>query len=91
MIRDVNAGTMSKSLIMNTQTNAEKFAALTIAQSVRDLSQTCAGRYSSPNDKDAAAQALSARVAEMLLGNDYVIVPRYVIAELHKKLAELPA
>lgn len=73
---------------MNTYTEAEKFAAETMAQSVRDLSQTCAGRYSPPDDTDAAAHALTARVAEMLLGDDYVIVPRYVLAELRKCMGE---
>jgi len=74
---------------MNTHTDAEKFAAETMAQSVRDLSQTCAGRYSPPDDKDAAAHALRARVAELLLGDAFVIVPRYVLADIRKQLEDV--
>ena len=55
----------------NTYTEAEKFAAETIAKSVRDLSNTCVDRYAPEADREAASEALSTRVAEMLLGEVY--------------------
>lgn len=73
----------------NTYTEAEKFAAETIAKSVRDLSNTCVDRYAPEADREAASEALRARVAEMLLGDAFVVVPRYVLADIRKQLEEV--
>lgn len=74
---------------MNTQTEAERDAAQVIANSVRSTALAYSAGYA-PDDGDAAAAALCAVVAETLLGEDYVIVPRYVLAELRKQMGELP-
>ena len=74
---------------MNTYTDAEKFSAETIAQSVRELSGTCVSRYAALPDREAAAEALRARVAEMLLGDAFVVVPRYVLEGLRKQLEDV--
>ena len=74
---------------MNTYTDAETAAALNGAQYIREWSLDRV-LYAPEPDREAAAEALRARVAETLLGNDYVIVPRYVLAELRKQMGELP-
>ena len=73
----------------NTYTEAEKFAAETIAKSVRDLSNTCVDRYAPEADREAASEALSTRVAEMLLGEVYAVVPRCVLRELRNALEDV--
>lgn len=73
---------------MNTQTQAERDAAQVIANSVRSTALAYSAGYA-PDDGDAAAGALCAVVAETLLGNDYVIVPRYVLADIRKQLEDV--
>lgn len=73
---------------MNTYTEAERYAAETIAKSVQALARDCAAKYA-PDDGDAAAGALCARVAEMLLGSDFIIMPRYVVEALRKQLEDV--
>lgn len=75
---------------MNTQTETERDAAQVIAANVNSLAQRMSD-YAASDDREAAADALKACVAQSLLGNDYVIVPRYVLAELRKQMGELPA
>lgn len=78
---------MGYALGMNTQTQAERDAAQVIANSVRSMARACAAEYA-PDDRQAAAEALSARVAEMLLGEVYAVVPRYVLRELRNALGD---
>ena len=73
---------------MNTQTQAERDAAQVIANSVRSTALAYSAGYA-PDDGDAAAGALCARVAEMLLGDAFVIVPRYVLADIRKQLEDV--
>lgn len=73
----------------NTYAKAERYAAETIAKSVQSLAHDCAAKYAPAEDREAAAGALCARVAEMLLGDDYVIVPRYVLADIRKQLEDV--
>ena len=75
---------------MNTYTEAERDAALIIANKVSNLAQGLSG-YAPLDDREAAADALKAVVAQSLLGDAFVIVPRYVLAELRKNVGELPA
>ncbi len=75
---------------MNTQTEAERDAAQVIATNVSSMALRMSD-YAASDDREAAADALKAVVAQSLLGDDYVIVPRYVLAELRKNVGELPA
>ena len=75
---------------MNTQTEAERDAARIIANNVANMAQRMSD-YAASDDREAAADALKACVAQSLLGDDYVIVSRYVLAELRKQMGELPA
>ena len=75
---------------MNTHTEAERNAARVIATSVNNMALRMSD-YATPGDREAASYALRAQVAETLLGEEYVIVPRYVLAELRKQMEELPA
>lgn len=72
----------------NTYAKAERYAAETIAKSVQSLAHDCAAKYA-PDDGDAAAGALCAKVAETLLGSDFIIVPRYVLADIRKQLEDV--
>lgn len=73
---------------MNIHTEAERNAARVIANSVRSTALAYSAGYA-PDDGDAAAGALCARVAEMLLGDAFVVVPRYVLADIRKQLEEV--
>jgi len=73
---------------MNTYTQAERDAAKVIADSVKGAAKAYSAGYA-PGDGDAAADALCARVAETLLGSDFVIMPRYVVKELRKQLEDV--
>lgn len=72
----------------NTYAKAERYAAETIAKSVQSLAHDCAAKYA-PDDGAAAAGALCARVAETLLGDDFIIMPRYVVEALRKQLEDV--
>ena len=72
---------------MNTQTEAERDAAQAIANSVRSTALAYSAGYA-PDDGDAAAGALCAKVAETLLGEVYAVVPRYVLRELRNALGD---
>ena len=74
---------------MNTQTEAERDAAQVIATNVSSMALRMSD-YAASDDREAAADALKACVEQSLLGDDYVIVPRYVLAELRKQMGELP-
>lgn len=73
---------------MNTYTQAERDAAQVIATSVRSTALAYSAGYA-PDDGDAAAGALCAKVAETLLGSDFIIVPRYVMEALRKQLEDV--
>ena len=73
---------------MNTYTEAERYAAETIAKDVRNSASASVKLYA-PDDGEAAAGALCAKVAETLLGSDFIIVPRYVMEALRKQLEDV--
>ena len=73
---------------MNTHTEAERDAARLIANNVANMAQRMSD-YAASDDREAAADALKACVAQSLLGDDYVIVPRYVLEGLRKQMEEL--
>lgn len=72
----------------NAYTDAERQAAKVIAANASGLSIRMSD-YATHADREAAAEALRARVAEMLLGDAFVVVPLYVLEGLRKQLEEL--
>lgn len=73
---------------MNIHTEAERNAARVIATSVNNMALRMSD-YATPGDREAASYALRARVAEMLLGDAFVVVPRYVLADIRKQLEDV--
>lgn len=73
---------------MNTYTQAERDAARIIANNVASLAQRLSD-YAPSGDREAAADALKACVAQSLLGDAFVVVPRYVLEGLRKQMEEL--
>ena len=79
---------MGYALGMNTQTQAERDAAQVIAANVSSMALRMSD-YAASDDREAAADALKACVAQSLLGNDYVIVPRHMVNEWRKQLEDV--
>jgi hypothetical protein len=75
-------------IMSNTYTEAENSAAANAAEYVREMLPGFVG-YAAEPDREAAAEALRARVAEMLLGDAFVVVPRYVLADIRKQLEDV--
>lgn len=85
-----NHSTPESPIMSNSYTEAEQYAAETIADGVNLMAQSYASAYAKhAEDREAAAEALRARVAEMLLGDAFVVVPRYVLADIRKQLEDV--
>lgn len=70
---------------MNQYTDSERDAARIIASNVNNLAQRLSD-YAPSGDREAAADALKACVAQALLGDAFVIVPRYVLEGLRQQV-----
>lgn len=72
----------------NAYTQAERDAARIIANNVANMALRMSD-YAASDDREAAADALKACVAQSLLGDAFVVVPRYVLEGLRKQMEEL--
>lgn len=70
---------------MNTQTKAERDAAQIIAANVSSMALRMSD-YAASDDREAAADALKACVAQSLLGDAFVVMPRYVLEGLRQQV-----